>query len=166
MVLLIVSGVIALFLGWLLFTPITLKINTIRDQYALYIWGLGRANLLLTEDDLSVRVKIAWWSKNFSLFPSPKDKMKKEKPTKAKRKKDRKKKFPFAKVIRLIKTCKVKYFRLDLDTDNYIHNAYLFPILYFLNGPKKSVNINFLGRNECQLEVSNRVAKILLAFLK
>lgn len=154
-----------LFFGWLLLTPITLKIDSLREQFMLRIWGLGKANLVITEEAFLIRVTLAWWSKNFQVFPSKKKKPEEKKPAKTKRKK-KKMKWSWRKMIRLLKTFKVKKLRLDLDTDNYILNAYLFPVFHFLRRPNQSVSINFMGRNECQLEVTNRVGKVLLALIR
>lgn len=150
---------------WLIFTPITLFIDSYQDKYLLKMRGVGTAKLAVTNQNILVLIKIAWWTKKINLSAFEKAKPRKEKPTRKKRKKA-KPKFPIAKVIELIKTFNVKRIRLDLDTDHYLLNAYLFPIFYFLNTPDRSVRINFMGSNECQLEVSNRIAKILLVLLK
>lgn len=65
--------------------------------------------------------------------------------------------------VKLLKTFRVKSFRLELDTGDPVANARLFPLFYLLGQRAADVGINFLGRNHVSLQIVNRPIYILNA---
>ena len=53
-----------------------------------------------------------------------------------------------------------------MDTDDYVINAYLFPIFYFLNKENRQCTINYEGKVIFEFLVENRGINILYALLK
>ena len=54
----------------------------------------------------------------------------------------------------------------SIDTDNYIWNAYLYPVFYWLGGRKnKFPTINFNGQNHIRLVIENRPIRMIYALL-
>jgi len=159
----IVSLLLALIVG-LLFSPIQLKIDTRRQSYFLGWWGVGKARLLPVTDDLVIQLRIFFWKKHFHLLKAHPKKKEKEKEKKSKKSQ----KINFSKYkrkgLRLLKSFEVKAFRLNLDTDDYVQNSYLYPVFYFLSNDQRQLTINYTGESELLLVVENRLYKILIAF--
>jgi len=68
-------------------------------------------------------------------------------------------------VLNIIKTFKVKELKLNLDTDNYITNAYLFPIFYRLSNGSRQLKVNYNGHVNLILDVRNNLYSIIKIFL-
>ena len=67
---------------------------------------------------------------------------------------------------RIINTFQIKQLDVNIDTDNYIINAYLYPIvLFFGMRYNKAIGINFQGVNKVNIVVRNRLANIFRAAL-
>ncbi len=94
---------------------------------------------------------------------------KKKKLSKDNKSKKKKSKFNFRKykrkIIRMIKTFKIKSFFVNLDTDDYILNGYLYPVFYFLGKRGEHLNINFQGDLEINIVAENRLYKMIRAML-
>jgi hypothetical protein len=49
------------------------------------------------------------------------------------------------KARRLLASFQIRRFNLIVDTDDYILNAYLYPVFAFLTGHNRHLAINFIG---------------------
>ncbi len=166
MILLIIIGLLLFVLLWLLVMPLTLRVDTWRQDYSLRWQGVGRVALLVRDDELVVRVRIGWWQKDFfPLRPSTR----KPKPTRQPKLRTKARRswrqLSWRKVRNILRSFRVRYFRLELDTDDYVWNAFLYPLFYFVNRPGRQLSVNFEGRTNLQLEVENRLIRMLWAFL-
>lgn len=159
-ILLVVIALLIVLFVWLLLAPITININTWENDYSVRIWGLGGASFLLMGDDPIVRMHVFFWQKDFYLLEA-------KKPLKKPVKKARKgsKKFKWSVILQLLKTFKVRQFRLELDTDDYVTNAYLYPIFYLASRPQRQLSVNFEGRTNLALQIENRLSRIAGVFL-
>lgn len=169
MTLLLIIGVLIIIFSWLLFSPLYLQIDTRRNEYALRWVGIAEANLIPLNDDVLLRLRLPFWRKDFSIikfFVQP-TKNKQERTRKATPKQQSKTNWRFFWNFfqRILKSFRVHYFKVELDTDDYVMNAYLYPVCHFLNSPDYSVSINFQGRNQCWLRVENRLAWVLFALI-
>ena len=86
---------------------------------------------------------------------------------KAVRKKTRKSKVLrwFKKSKKILRSFEVKEFNLNLDTDNYIWNGYLYPIFFFIDRGHRHLHINYNGDFVFKLWVKNRPYRILQAII-
>jgi len=168
-VLLFIIGIlIALLLG-LLLSPFILQVDTRRNEYALRWQGLASATIIPLKDDLLLRLRLPFWRKDFSIFQLML-KPTQNKPTRtrgatSKSKSTSKWRFTWNRFFKVLKSFRVHYFRMELDTDDYVTNAYLYPAFYYMNTPTRYVAINFQGRNQCAFRVQNRLASILIALI-
>ncbi|RLD28582.1 MAG: hypothetical protein DRI70_03355 [Bacteroidetes bacterium] len=151
-----------LMLGYLLWAPITLYIDTSANQYYVQLRGIIKANI---EADPSkvMRVRLQVLFLNFSFYPLTR-RTKKKKKSKTKKKKHGKR-IVVQKIIRVARTFKVKKLVLDIDTGDCIQNAKLFPVFALLNRTKGDFTINFINRNRLALVVKNRPIHILKSFI-
>ena len=162
MILLIAFGCIIALLGWLVITPVQLILHSTTHEYKLK-WGwLLKAQLILLSDDLLISIGLPFYRKDFyPLHPTPSSKSM-QKPKKDKRKASKKgPRIPLKTIKSILKTFKVRQFKLELDTDNYLTNAYLYPLFHYLDRGKGEWHINYNGRFELHLEMDNRPIRIL-----
>jgi hypothetical protein len=164
----VIIGFILLFilslLGLLLWMPLRLVIDTTTDMYKVEWSYLFSAQLVDNTDGLGIQMHVLFFKKVFS-FEKFLQKRAKPKPT------NRPSKPPsvlskhfrpnFKKILLSfdIKRCKVNW-----DTDDYLLNAYLYPISFFLNRNGKSLNINFEGKRDINLIIENRLGRIIKSF--
>lgn len=167
MILLYCLGIFSILLGWLLFAPLILQVDTHQNIYVLRWVGLVKASLVPRSDDLLLRLQFPFWQRDFSLITLLTQSYKTKKTTTRKASPSRRKswRFSWSRFQRLFQSFRVFYFRLDVDTDDYVTNAYLYPVCHALCTPTRSLTINFQGRNQCAFRIQNTVAKLLAAFI-
>ena len=90
---------------------------------------------------------------------------KKAKASRAIHKKKRSGRIGLKKILNLVKTFRLTEWKLAIDTDDVMSNAWLYPLNFF---PQASghMNINFLGKNFLAIKIRNTAWKIVYAFLK
>lgn len=155
---------------WLLCSPIYLQIEWNEDyQFAqLHWWGILRGRLLPERGDWTFRLELPLFSRSWPISKwQPGTKKEQKNRAKSTRKKSWKPKHPLQLVRRLWRSFHLIRLRVDLDTDDYVWNAYLFPLFRVTNpAGRKDWRINFKGRNELSLIVENRLYRLLYAFIR
>jgi len=131
------------FIIWMLVTPMIFRIDTESGVMSFKIWGLGQASLIWIEREPVLVLHIFWWKKRLYPYTWKKKTEQEEKPSKEKKRKKRSGYFTFRRARKLLKSFRVKEFRLNLDTEDVILNAYLFPFFYFLNRKNIHTTINY-----------------------
>ena len=165
MILAILSGVLLLAILWLLLAPISIKIDTWHQDYAVRWQGIGGVRVLLIENELVLLLRLFFWQKAFYPLRGSK-KPSKPSAQKSGAKTQRKRGiFSWKLAKRVLRTFRVKQFKLELDTDDYVVNAFLYPVFYFLNSPKRQLSVNFEGRTNLLLHIENRLSRIIGAFI-
>ncbi len=155
--------ILLLGLGWLLVAPIVLKIDTQQDIGYLKWKGIAGLRLLILADDIVLRVQVFFWKKDFyPLSYSPKSGNTKQESKPVKKKKTL---VSWRKGKRLLQSFTVRTFQLDLDTDDFVQNSYLFPVFYFLSHEGRQLRINYSGHLALKIEVHNRLFSLLKAWL-
>lgn len=164
-VILLSSLLLILLLG-LLFSPLVIRVNTQQNLYQLS-WGLARVQLIPTDNGGYFLFRYTFWQWEFPLLKllakpsSPKK-------TEAKVKTARKKGtvfFSIRRLRRVMYTFKLRFFYLDVDTDDFVYNAYWYPVFSVFSTPTRKLSINFSGRNQCAFELRNRVYDVLIALI-
>ena len=153
------------FLMYLLLMPLELCIDSYRERYFLRMGVLAHIGLEKDPAEL-IRLHLKVLFLNFYWRPSDigsRGRSKKKKPTKNKGR--NMPSMTLKQARRLLKSFRVKYFRLELDTGNPVLNARLYPWVYLIGQRAGDVGINFLGRNHVSLQIVNRPIYILNAFI-
>jgi len=83
-----------------------------------------------------------------------------------KKKKRGRSRITFRRVMRMTSSFRIHTFKVDLDTDDYVLNAYLYPIVEIMRYRGVNVSVNFNGINGIVLDISNRPVRMLVAWLK
>jgi len=166
MIFLYIIIAILVFLTILLLFPIIVKIDSIRGIYRLEWKHIFSADFLFINEEPIARLKFFFLKKDFELL---KIKSKKKNASKPKKKKSPKEKISTQNLIKkfkkVIKTIEVKQFYFNIDTNDYIWNAYLYPIFFFLKKENKAVHINYQGDVELLLNIQARPIQVLFAFI-
>jgi len=163
-----VTGILLLgFFTYLLLMPLELCLDSYRGRYYLRMGFMARVSV---EQDPMELLKLHLKVLFFDFFWRPSDirswGSRKKKSTK--KNKDKGGKGPqmtLARGIKLLKSFRIKTFRLELDTGNPVLNARLFPLFFLLQQRGGDVGINFAGRNGISVEIANRPIYILNAFI-
>jgi hypothetical protein len=165
-VLYFIIGIVVVLLSALLFSPMVLQVDSPINHY-MFRWGMVRVQFIPASDDWFLRIKIAWWHRDFSILKlmaaskkKPVDSTTQKKPTKRTRSF-----LSFKRMKSVIRTFQVRYFHLELDSDDFVTNAYLYPLFGVLSFSTCKLMINFQGRNQCSFEIRNRVASVLSALI-
>lgn len=167
MVILVLTLILIFLLTWVLVSPLLVQIDTRQNQYKLRWLGVVQAALVPMQDDILFRVQLFFWHRDFSLLKmlttarirSPKRTRKANLPNANKTNLH----FTFSRFRKLLKSFRVRYFYWHLDTDDFVTNAYLYPLCRAVRSPTRWVAINFEGRNECNFQIENRLGKVLIA---
>ena len=164
MIIWIVLFLFVSFIGILLWTPLQFVIDSKKDLYKIEWKYIGSAFLIECNDCIGVQIQVLFFKKiiPFDLLFKKKVKIKEERPSK---------KTPSVfptffreKWKKILKSFKIKRCRVNWDTDDYILNAYLYPLTPFIWRPQTSVIINFEGKRDIQLIIENRLGRIIKSF--
>lgn len=164
---------ILLLLGYLLFARLVIDIDSTTGLIQFRFDRLVCVNLLLNESAQVLRVRVAWWTKEYPLF-EPGKKAGPEKPQPAAQKKKvrrRRKRMPAKKMFRKIKAVllsfRIRTCTVSIDTGNMPLNGILYPWFYLLKcRTGKNIEINFWGENTVILQIENSFARMLWAYIK
>ncbi|MEJ2163676.1 MAG: hypothetical protein P8X60_10320, partial [Robiginitalea sp.] len=80
-------------------------------------------------------------------------------------KSDRGRKFSISQVNRLMRSFKVRRFRMEIDTGDPVLNAKLYPLFFHLERHAGSIRLNFINRNHLLLQITNRPINLLKAII-
>lgn len=164
MIVALIFGLLFLVLLGLLFIPIELYVDTITNQYYLRLRGLVKASIESDEEEL-LRIRISVFFRNFNFYPLQNLGTTKKHKEEVRKIKKRRKKNSRKKIIRLLKSFRVKKIYVNLDTGDCLMNARLYPVFAFLNYHQGKFKINFEGRNQMVLYVQNRPIRIIKSFI-
>ncbi|MBS1524542.1 MAG: hypothetical protein JST19_02770 [Bacteroidetes bacterium] len=151
-------------LAYLLLAPFYVEINTASDLYRVRFHRLVSTALLITGEGLQMDLRIARWKKRIDLL-APRKSARNEKKKPAKKPAGRKH-ISFRTIWAVIKTFKVNRFFLTADTGDPALNGKVFPVVYAVSVfTGQNLSVNFSGRNELILDISNNLARVLRAFI-
>lgn len=152
------------FILYLLFVPIDLFIDTHTNKYYVQCKGLAKVYLETHKEEL-LRIKLRTLFMKFYFYPLKKQGGAKKKHGAKKTAKKKGRGIGLNKSLRLLRSFKVKRVLVDIDTGNYISNARLYPVFFFLNYNLGAFHINFEGRNRMALHLRNRPINIIKSFI-
>lgn len=150
---------------YLLLMPLELYLDSYQERYYLRMGILARASVEKDPVEL-LRLHLKVLFMNFYWRPSDlKTAHKKPDKTKEVRKTRKVRKFNVSLVKRLLRSFKVRRFRLEIDTGNPMLNARLYPLLFLLDRQAGDIRVNFVNRNHLLLQLTNRPIRLLNAFI-
>ena len=159
-ILFIIIGIFILLLAWLVFGPITIRIDTDHHEYSLNMVHLLTISPQWDEQGFRFLFQFPFYQ--FKLDPQEKTKPKIKK-TKGKTKKGG---IKLNKIWSVLKSFKVRQFALSLDTDDYCLNALIFPVFHQLTVMGLQIKVNFQGENYCLMVIRNNLWRMGISYLK
>lgn len=160
---------------WLLIARLGLRIDTRNGQYWMQIGSIASVTIIPTEALFDVQLRILFFRKRLDPLALILKRQAKKKPKKqaeqkkasAKKRSKKKRNFRwFLRILAVLRSFRVRQFQVYWDTDDFVWNAYLFPIVYMLTGGKQAIQINFQGKNEADIWMENRLIWMVIAFLR
>ena len=160
-------------LTWILLGWVILSIDTDRQQYSLKAFGICTASIIAKDDILHLQLVFPFFRKQLGLesilLGSGVPKRKKA-VTAHEDKRGRTTNF-FSRKIRgriipILKSFKVRHFFMNIDTDDPVLNAKLYPFAFLARSWGMPLYFNFQGRQCVRLEVRNRLVNILWALIQ
>lgn len=160
MVALIIAGVVLILFGWLIFLPWVIEIDTSRNTYQVYQKGTVRFWLTT-----GFQPHMSFFGISVPMKPGEK-----KSPVKQRAKsKKKKRQFHIQNLWDLwngiVHSIKVKWFYLDMDTDDVVLNAQLIPAFSYLSRGPMHLTTNFEGRVFSRLRIELKMYRMGWAFL-
>ena len=154
--------------GLLLWLPIELEIDTQREIFEVRWQGIFDFRLLPDEGRWRREMRLFGWKTNWktnvkTVAPAQK---KQPKPSSKKRRPPFSLRQGRVLVRQLWRAVRVRYFRINWDTDDFLLNAWLYPLCPLLSGERRQVSINFLGQHEVAILLQTRPGLLAWAALR
>jgi hypothetical protein len=162
MLVILVLSVFVLLIGFLLFMPILICIDTDKALYYIKLKGLVTIGIEADKAEI-LQIKVHVFFKDFYFYPLRQKKHDKKKPQKMGPK--QKKSPGLTKVLRVVQSFKVTRFYVDMDTGDCLMNAKLYPLFALLKYKYGAFNINFDGRVKLLVHIENKPIRILRSFI-
>jgi hypothetical protein len=154
--------ILAALIAAFLLLPVEVEANSEKAVYRAGIRSIVDIRLLPESEGWKWGLRIGWWKREYRVGFSTE-----RKPPKP-RKKRKWRPHPAAawrKGRRLLGSFRVRRFIINIDTDDFILNAYLYPIFTLLNGKNRRLAVNFEGRTVVDVFLTNRVWKVIWAVI-
>ena len=151
---------------WLLLAPVIIIIHTETRRYTLYMPGLFRAEAVTGNGLFLIRGRILFVPYRFNPFARRKKKSRKKEVPRERRKKFKWPRGGLSLARDAFRTIHVKKLELDIDTDDFLLNAWLVPFFSMVQGNQATMRVNFEGYNALQLDVRVRMGGLLWAVIR
>ena len=157
---------VLLIILWILLVPVMILVHTDAGRYTLSLPGLFTARAVTGEDFFLIKGWILLIPYRFNPFKKRKQKRKKKEAPG-----EKKKRFKFPKggagmAIDAVRTIRVKKLELDLDTDDFLLNAWLVPVFSVINLPNTRLHVNFKGESTFLLDMRIRLGALIWVFIR
>jgi hypothetical protein len=156
----VILGILAAGIGYLLFAPFYLEINTRNLLFRLRFHRIGTARLNFRDNSLLLHWSVLGMGKEIDLLAVRKE------GTKKRSQQSKTSIPPRHKILAVLESFKLNKFSLQLDTGDMALNGLLFP--WFMGAGcmiHRKVGINFADRNELILEIENNALRMVRAYL-
>jgi hypothetical protein len=155
-----------LFLLWLLLGPVIIFVDTTSKRYHITLPGIFRAMAVPSEELFQVKGWILFIPYRFNPFKKRNRKRKQKDPVRKKKKKFKVPRGGVGMARDAIRTIRIRKLDLNIDTDDFLLNAWLVPAFSFVNGPNSRLRVNFEGDSTLLLDMRIRLGALLWAFIR
>jgi len=153
-----------LLLLWILLGPVIIFLDTDNHRYLVVLPGVFKAAVVPSKDLFHIRVWIFFIPYSFNPFRVRRKKGGKEKPVK--KKKPKKISGSIKMGIDAVRCFRIRKLFLDMDTDDFMLNAWLIPAFSFVNSGNIQMRTNFTGNFSLLLDMRTRIGTLLWVFIK
>jgi hypothetical protein len=152
-------------LGWLLLSPLEVKIDTRVPMTRVRWKNVGNATLFYEDDQWWLEVFVLFFSKKWNLMQISFTDRKKKKKAQSRRKKNRGKSTTILKFFKILKTFQIVQWEIAFSADDNTKNAYWY-WLNFFPLTRRHVHINFIDENYLVFVIRNKAWQIAYAYIK
>jgi len=166
MILWILISLVVLFITWILLVPVILFLHTESNRYMVSLPGIFRVAVVPSEELFHIRGRALFIPFRYHPFRQSKRKRKKEK---IKTKETEKPAKPAGSIrlgIDLLRSVRIRRLYLDMDTDDFILNAWLVPVFSLVNSDHIQLKANFTGNMSLLLDLRIRLGSVLYTFIR
>jgi hypothetical protein len=161
----LISLILAIML-WILLAPVILYVDTEDNRYYLAMPAIFRAEIVSSDILFHIRGWILFIPYRFDPLRQMMKPRKKKKEKKPKKKKSRNLSGGITMFRSLAGSIRVKKLMLDIDTDDFIRNAWLVPVFSLVsNNENIQMRVNYSGSISLMLDVRTRIGSILWILL-
>jgi len=154
-------AILLILIIWILFTPIIICIDTLKNEYYIDAKGMCKVSLNTTKIPMVIDIRMPL--KKFSF--SPLEKKKKDQKKTQNKHKARTRSKSIKGIVKFIaafiKSFELIKLRFNIDTQDYALNAQLVPIFQFLSGKNRFFSTNFNGNTTFQLTLRNQLIRMV-----
>jgi hypothetical protein len=146
--------------------PVIIVVDSASNRYFLNLPGIFQARVVPAEELFQVRGWILFVPYRFNPFKKRSQKRKKKETDAKKKKKFRVPGGGFGLVTDAVKTIRIKKLEMDLDTDDFLLNAWLVPVFSVIHLPNTRLHVNFVGESTLLLDMRIRLGALLWVFIR
>lgn len=173
---LLILGILMTMVFWLLLAPLELRIDTDKGLYRLGWMSIGSIRIMPEKDDLLLDTRILFWRRQVHLVEMIAKKRGVDQVSKKIEQKSRKKNqnlaksfsYYWRKIRGVLSAVQIKEAYCMIDTDDFVLNAYLQPLLWAISRshPNVGIYVNFVGKQVVRLHILSRPGAILVGLLR
>jgi hypothetical protein len=163
----IIISVLVLTLLWILLGPVIFFVDTEDHRYCLNLPGIFSASVVPGGELFRIRFRVFFVPFGFDPF-SRKKKQDRRKPSKkpgSSLKEGGKPGSSLKEGLRILASFRIRKLYLDIDTDDFMWNAFLIPAFSAVNTEQIRLTANFEGRASLLLDARTRLGTIVWAFI-
>ncbi|MEP1094200.1 MAG: hypothetical protein ABJG78_03780 [Cyclobacteriaceae bacterium] len=147
----------------MLFVPLIIRLDTVENIVDIRIRGIFHSWLSADQAGLVVHVWLPIYHFEIHPFQESATKSGSSEKKNGSRTPGRKQ---IRRVLNMIRSFRIDFIEVAVDTDDYVLNAQLVPIGQFLSSNNISLSVNFCGATFCKIQIQNTLWRLGLAFLK
>ncbi|HDS07532.1 MAG TPA: hypothetical protein ENO05_07885 [Bacteroides sp.] len=175
MILWILISLFVLFITWILLVPVILFLHTESNSYMVSLPGIFRVAVVPSDELFHIRGRAFFIPFRYHPFRQRRRKKKKEtvkaketeKPAKPAKKRWTGKTAGGIRLgIDLLRSVRIRRLYLDMDTDDFMLNAWLVPVFSLVNSDHIQLKANFTGNMSLLLDLRIRLGSMLYTFIR
>jgi len=164
MILYIIIALFLVFLTWILLAPLVIQVDTASGRYRVMLPGVLTVKAVPADGLFFVRAWIFFIPLKFDPFRPGKRKDGKKETGKKKRRKGFR--MSAGKARKILRAIRIRRLAIDVDTDDYVLNAWLVPALAVANRYDNiEMRVNFEGNLFMHMDLRTRPGRILWILL-
>jgi hypothetical protein len=141
-----------------------MKVNTESADYSVRLPGIFKASVIQDESEIYMKIRILFIP--FKIRPSGFAGWEPREKPKRKRISTGVLKYQIMALKDLIRSFRLRMLHINVDTEDFILNANLIPVLMLTNTAQISLNVNFMDENSLIMDLRNRLANFLWTGIK
>ena len=166
MIWIVITSLFISLLAWALLGPVIINLETETGRYQLALPGIFKAAVVSSEELFHIRGGIYFIPDRFNPFSGGMGKRKK-KTGKPKQKKGLGFRSGNMQMIPdLVRSFRIRKLYLDIDSEDFMLNAWLVPAFSFINSENIQMRVNFHGTSSLVLDLRTRLGLLLWTVIR